>query len=127
MPIGNGGIPDKVFQFSIFQVAWHHLALGERTKRGGVAYLTAEFHAGYSGLHIIWVRQKIRKNSPQSEWDRADWAPSDKYGLGFSAVRRHRTMSNRPQVSRILLYSRHSSLEPQPGKSASLGYPGVVS
>src|SRR5260370_36867592 len=62
MPIGNGGIPDKVFQFSIFQVAWHHLALGERTKRGGVAYLTAEFHAGYSGLHIIWVRQKIRLN-----------------------------------------------------------------
>src|SRR5260221_1838517 len=50
MPVGNDRIPDEVCQCSPFQVTRHHLALGERTKCGGVAYLAAELHTSYRCL-----------------------------------------------------------------------------
>src|ERR1700675_3385984 len=50
MPEGNDRIPDEVFEFSPFKATRHHLALGERTKCGGVAYLAAELHTGYRCL-----------------------------------------------------------------------------
>jgi hypothetical protein len=62
MVVGTGCIPDEVFELHTFQVAWHHLALGERTEWGGVAYLAAELHAGYRCFQVVWVRQKIRLN-----------------------------------------------------------------
>src|SRR5258708_37080481 len=74
-------------------------------------------------LSVLSDRLGAIKNSPQSEWDRADWAPSDGFYLGSSAGQRLRTMTNRSRVGRILLYSRHSTLDLLPGKSASLVYP----
>jgi hypothetical protein len=35
VPVARGSIPDKVFEFGTFQVAWHHLALSKRSKCGG--------------------------------------------------------------------------------------------
>jgi hypothetical protein len=62
MPVGYGGIADEAFELCPFQVAWHHLAPGEGAKRGGVADLSAQFHAGSDSLQIVWVRQKIGLN-----------------------------------------------------------------
>jgi hypothetical protein len=56
VPVARGSIADKVLQFGTFQVAWYHLALSKRSKCGGVAYLAAEFHTGYRGLQVVWVR-----------------------------------------------------------------------
>src|SRR5262249_14347792 len=62
VPVGHDGVADEVFQLRTFQVSWHHFALGEGAQCGGVAYLSAEFHAGYRGLQIVRVRQKICVN-----------------------------------------------------------------
>jgi hypothetical protein len=62
MVVGTGSISDEVLELCTLQVAWHHLALGERTECGGVAYLAAELHAGYRGLQVVWVRHSIRFN-----------------------------------------------------------------
>jgi len=62
MPVGHGCIANEVFKLGTFQVSWHHLALDEWAKCGGVAYLAAEFHAGYRGLQIVWVTQTICLN-----------------------------------------------------------------
>ena len=59
MVVGHAGIPDEVFELGTFQVAWHHLAPGEGAKSVGVAYLSAEFHEGYRGFKIVWVRQMV--------------------------------------------------------------------
>jgi hypothetical protein len=48
-----------VFEPCTFQVAWHHLALGERPKRDGVANLAAQFHAGDRSSQILWLGQKV--------------------------------------------------------------------
>src|SRR5262245_47040826 len=44
MRVAHDGIADEVFELRTSQVAWHHLALGERPKRDGVANLAAKFH-----------------------------------------------------------------------------------
>ena len=44
MVVSHGGITDEVFECHPLQVPGHELALGEGAKRGGVAYLAAEFH-----------------------------------------------------------------------------------
>src|SRR6266849_8142875 len=50
MPICDAGVPDEVFESGAFEIAWHHLALHERSECGGVTDLAADFHAGYRGL-----------------------------------------------------------------------------
>src|SRR6266404_1047805 len=59
MPIGDGSIADEVYNCGHFQVTRHHLALGERTKCGGVAYLPTKLHASYCGFQIVRVGQGI--------------------------------------------------------------------
>jgi hypothetical protein len=55
MPVALGGIADEVFEFCTFQVAWHHFALRERPKRGGVPNVAAQLNAGYRGFQIVWM------------------------------------------------------------------------
>src|SRR5262249_54057313 len=62
MPVSHDGIPDEAFELRTFQITGHHLAPGERPKCRGVAYLATEFHAGYHGLQVVWMRQQIRLN-----------------------------------------------------------------
>ncbi len=53
MPVGNGGIPDEVFEFSPFQVARHNFPLNESAKRSGVTDLAAELNAPDHGLQVF--------------------------------------------------------------------------
>src|SRR5882762_2019458 len=59
MPVRRGGVPDEALEFGASQTARHGFALGEGSKCRGVAYLTAQLHAGYRGLQVIGVRQHI--------------------------------------------------------------------
>jgi hypothetical protein len=61
-PSQGTDLANEVFKLGTFQVPRHHLALDEWAKCGGVPDLAAEFHAGYRGLQIVWVRQIIRLN-----------------------------------------------------------------
>jgi len=45
MPVSYDAIADEVLEFCALQISWHHLALGEVAKCGGVADLPAEFYA----------------------------------------------------------------------------------
>src|SRR5262249_33773984 len=55
MRVAHDGIADEVFELCPFHVPAHHLALGERPKRDGVANLAAQCHAGYRSFQIVWL------------------------------------------------------------------------
>ena len=42
-----------------FQIARHHLALGERAKRSRVADFPTKFQTDHRGLQIVGVRQRV--------------------------------------------------------------------
>src|SRR5260370_41002516 len=58
MPICDAGVPDEVFESGAFEIARHHLAFHEASECGGVTDLATDFHAGYHGLQVVWVRQR---------------------------------------------------------------------
>ena len=55
MPVALDSIADEVFELCTFQGAWHHLALGERPERDGVANLAAQLNADYGSFQIVWM------------------------------------------------------------------------
>src|SRR5258705_11016186 len=59
MPVRGDAIADKVLEFCTLQLSWHHLALGEGVKGGGVTDLPTEFDARDRGLQIVGVTQKL--------------------------------------------------------------------
>ena len=55
MEIALDTIADEGFELRTFQVAWHHLPLGERPKRSGVPNLAAQLNAGYRSFQIVGI------------------------------------------------------------------------
>src|SRR6266853_5619478 len=59
MPVRSHAIADKVHEFCALQLSWHHLALGEVVKGGGVTDLPTESDSRDRGLQIVGVTQKL--------------------------------------------------------------------
>src|SRR5882724_7621401 len=94
MPVRHDSIADEILEFCALQISWHHLALGEGTKRGGVPYLPAEFDAGYRGLQVVRVRQHVCLNLNGIE--RIGSCQTDM----TSALRTHDACGHRPRTGR---------------------------
>src|SRR6266446_1122782 len=58
MPVRGDALADKVLEFCALHISWHHLALGEAVKGGGVTDLPTEFDARDRSLQIVRVTQK---------------------------------------------------------------------
>src|SRR5712672_3600859 len=76
MPVRRGGVPDEALEFGASQTARHGFALGEGSKCRGVAYLTAQLHAGYRGLQVIGVRHSTTSHPAPTRWIVPSWENS---------------------------------------------------